>query len=143
MVANFEAGGAAINALSAHAGADLTVIPISLHEPTRNFTQEPAMTPEELTDAVRIGAAAISEEADILLLGEMGIGNTTAAAALACALFGGKAMDWVGAGTGVGCSEKARFAARVPAARAAVAARSEPAARRSDERASIDRIFRI
>ena len=94
MVANFEAGGAAINALSAHAGANLTVIPISLDEPTRNFTKKPAMTHEELTEAVRIGAAAISEEADILLLGEMGIGNTTAAAALACALFSGR--QWTG-----------------------------------------------
>ena len=71
MVANFEAGGAAINALSAHAGANLTVIPITLDEPTQNFTKKPAMTHEELTEAVRIGAAAISEDADILLLGEM------------------------------------------------------------------------
>ena len=118
MVANFEAGGAAINALSAHAGANLTVIPISLDEPTQNFTKKPAMTHEELTEAVRIGAAAISEEADILLLGEMGIGNTTAAAALACALFGGKAMDWVGAGTGVGTDGLRRKSDAVEAAQA-------------------------
>jgi len=118
MVANFEAGGAAINALSAYADADLTVIPISLEEPTKNFIQEPAMTHEELADAMGIGAAAIPDDADILLLGEMGIGNTTAAAALACALFGGQASDWVGIGTGVDAAGLKRKSEAVERARA-------------------------
>jgi nicotinate-nucleotide--dimethylbenzimidazole phosphoribosyltransferase len=101
MVANFRSGGAAINQLAAAAGAVLSVIDIELDRPTADFTAAAAMTPRELSEALDIGIAAVPGAADILLLGEMGIGNTTAAAALAQALFGGTADDWVGAGTGV------------------------------------------
>ena len=101
MVANFEAGGAAINALCNDIGARLSVIPIILDRPTADFTQAPAMTKAEFDVAVTIGRDAVPRDADILLLGEMGIGNTTAAAILARSLFGGKAEDWVGPGTGV------------------------------------------
>jgi nicotinate-nucleotide--dimethylbenzimidazole phosphoribosyltransferase len=100
MVANFEAGGAAINQLCRANGADLTVIPLDLDRPTRDFTRGPAMDVEETLAAMNSGAAAVDETADILLLGEMGIGNSTVAAALACACFGGAPADWVGAGTG-------------------------------------------
>jgi nicotinate-nucleotide--dimethylbenzimidazole phosphoribosyltransferase len=100
MVANFEAGGAAINQLCRANGADLTVIPLDLDRPTQDFTQAPAMTEAETLAAIRTGAEAVDENADILLLGEMGIGNSTIAAALACAAFGGAPSDWVGAGTG-------------------------------------------
>ena len=101
MVANFRAGGAAINQLAASAGAELSVIDIELDRPTADFTVEPAMTPGDFARALDIGVAAVPEAADVVLLGEMGIGNTTAAAALARALFGGEAGDWVGAGTGM------------------------------------------
>ena len=100
MVANFEAGGAAINQLCRANGAELTVIPLDLDRPTRDFTQAPAMTEAETLAAIRTGAEAVDPKADILLLGEMGIGNSTIAAALACAAFGGEPADWVGAGTG-------------------------------------------
>lgn len=100
MVANFEAGGAAINQLCAANGAKLTVIPLDLDRPTQDFTQNPAMTEAETLAAMNQGAAAVDPDADILLLGEMGIGNSTIAAALSTALFGGDAALWVGAGTG-------------------------------------------
>lgn len=100
MVANFEAGGAAINQLCRANGAELTVIPLDLDHPTQDFTKAPAMTEAEALSALNTGAAAVDTGADILLLGEMGIGNSTIAAALACASFGGAPEDWVGAGTG-------------------------------------------
>jgi nicotinate-nucleotide--dimethylbenzimidazole phosphoribosyltransferase len=101
MVANFRAGGAAINQLAASAGAALSVVDIELERPTADFTVEAAMTSADFLSAVGAGITAVPEAADIILLGEMGIGNTTTAAALARALFGGDAGDWVGAGTGV------------------------------------------
>lgn len=100
MVANFEAGGAAINQLCAANGAKLSVISLSLDTPTQDFTQAPAMSTAETLAAINTGAAAVNPKADILLLGEMGIGNSTIAAALATACFGGDAEGWVGAGTG-------------------------------------------
>lgn len=100
MVANFEAGGAAINQLARLAGADLTVIPIALDRPTVDFTTGPAMSEAETCEAFAIGFGAIGE-ADLACIGEMGIGNTTVAAALAAALYGGSGDDWAGPGTGL------------------------------------------
>ncbi len=100
MVLNFEAGGAAINQLCRANGAELSVIPLDLDRPTEDFTKSPAMSEAETVTAINTGAAALDTDADILLLGEMGIGNSTIAAALACASFGGAPEDWVGAGTG-------------------------------------------
>jgi nicotinate-nucleotide--dimethylbenzimidazole phosphoribosyltransferase len=101
MVANFAAGGAAINQLARTADATLRVIPLSLDEPTADFTEQPAMTEREFIAAVRAGYEAVSPECDLICLGEMGIGNTTAAAAVAAALFGGGGARWAGRGTGV------------------------------------------
>jgi nicotinate-nucleotide--dimethylbenzimidazole phosphoribosyltransferase len=101
MVANFETGGAAINALAAAAGLELKVIALDLHRPTRDFTVSPAMSESECLDAVSAGAAMVEPGLDIVVLGEMGIGNSTAAAALAARSFGGSAAQWVGPGTGI------------------------------------------
>ncbi|SEL88388.1 nicotinate-nucleotide-dimethylbenzimidazole phosphoribosyltransferase [Roseivivax marinus] len=100
MVANFERGGAAINQLCRHAGATLSVVALDLDRPTRDFTTGPAMTEAECLAAMRRGAGAVDPSADVVVLGEMGIGNSTVAAALAHACFGGAAADWVGRGTG-------------------------------------------
>ena len=100
MVANFEAGGAAMNQLCALSGAELSVKPLSLDIPTQDFTQAEAMSMAELLDAMSIGAKAVDTDANILLLGEMGIGNSTISSALAASIFGGRVSDWVGAGTG-------------------------------------------
>jgi nicotinate-nucleotide--dimethylbenzimidazole phosphoribosyltransferase len=101
MVANFEAGGAAINALSRAAGLSLAVVPLDLGRPTADFTTGPAMDETECLAALNAGAAAIPAGCDLLVLGEMGIANSTAAAALAARSFGGGGADWVGPGTGV------------------------------------------
>jgi nicotinate-nucleotide--dimethylbenzimidazole phosphoribosyltransferase len=101
MVANFAAGGAAINQLARAAGANLRVIPIKLEQPTADFTIKPAMSDEDFLAAVAAGYGAVVPDSDLVILGEMGIGNTTAAAALAAALFGGGGPRWAGRGTGV------------------------------------------
>lgn len=101
MVANFAAGGAAINQLARQAGAALSVVPLEVERPTADFTQAPAMDEAEFLRAVSAGYAAIAPDADLACLGEMGIGNTTAASAVAAALFGGEPAKWVGRGTGV------------------------------------------
>ena len=101
MVANFEHGGAAINQLSKAFGADMSVVSLSLDTPTADFTTAPAMSEDEVVDALVAGWIAVKDTSDLLVVGEMGIGNTTAAAAVAAALFGGDAADWTGRGTGV------------------------------------------
>lgn len=101
MVFNFQAGGAAINQLSKAFGASMTVHALDLDQPTADFTQGPAMSEAECVAALQTGWNAVDPEADLLVTGEMGIGNTTSAAAIANALFGGEASDWVGRGTGV------------------------------------------
>ncbi|UNU44425.1 nicotinate-nucleotide--dimethylbenzimidazole phosphoribosyltransferase [Sphingopyxis sp. YF1] len=101
MVANFRAGGAAINALAAAAGLELTIVALDLDRPTADFTAAPAMSDAECLDALNAGAATVDPDLDLILLGEMGIGNSTAAAALCARSFGGDAARWVGPGTGV------------------------------------------
>ena len=118
MVANFQAGGAAINQLCRASGAELAVVALELERPTADFTQGVAMSEAEVLDAMEKGAAAVNPAADILLLGEMGIGNSTVAAALALALFGGAAADWAGPGTG---SDEAGMSRKILAIEAGVA----------------------
>jgi nicotinate-nucleotide--dimethylbenzimidazole phosphoribosyltransferase len=118
MVANFKAGGAAINQLSKCFGASMAVHAIELDRPTCDFTKTAAMTESETVEALTIGWNAVDPKADLLVVGEMGIGNTTVAAAMAHALFGGEAADWVGRGTGVsdeGLALKARVVAQAVA----------------------------
>jgi nicotinate-nucleotide--dimethylbenzimidazole phosphoribosyltransferase len=124
MVMNFQAGGAAINQLAKTFGARMDVCALELDRPTADFTAQPAMTEDDLLDAISTGWDAVDPTADLLVTGEMGIGNTTAAAALAHAICGGQPGDWVGRGTGVddaGLALKAQVVAtgvaRHPAAR--------------------------
>lgn len=101
MVMNFQHGGAAINQIARANGATLKVVPLDLDRPTHDFTAGPAMSEDDLVTALRAGWDAVDQNADLLVVGEMGIANTTAAAALACAVLGGAAADWTGRGTGV------------------------------------------
>jgi nicotinate-nucleotide--dimethylbenzimidazole phosphoribosyltransferase len=101
MVANFAHGGAAINQLARIAGAELEVIPLDLDNPTGDFTQTAAMGEAAFLAAVSAGYDAVGEDLDLVCFGEMGIGNTTPAAAISAALFGGGAQKWTGRGTGV------------------------------------------
>jgi nicotinate-nucleotide--dimethylbenzimidazole phosphoribosyltransferase len=118
MVANFENGGAAINQLCRATGAELSVVALDLDQPTGDITQGPAMSEQDTLMAMRRGAEAVEAQADVLVLGEMGIGNSTIAAALAMAGFGGGAEDWVGRGTG---SDEAGLARKTDAVARAVA----------------------
>lgn len=121
MVANFRAGGAAVNQLAEVAGARMDVHALDLDRPTADISLGPAMSEAEVIAALRAGWDAVADATDLLVVGEMGIGNTTAAAAIACALHGGGAEDWTGRGTGLddaGLSHKARIVARAVAANA-------------------------
>lgn len=115
MVTNFQHGGAAINQLCAAFGATLTVTPLSLDTPTGDFTEGPAMDEAALIEALRAGWHGLSPEADLFIAGEMGIGNTTSAAAIAAALFGGSGRDWAGRGTGIDDAGLTRKAAVIEA----------------------------
>ena len=115
MVANFQAGGAAINQLARSFGASMSVVPLDLDRPTTDFTQGPAMTEADCAAALSAGWGAVDPAADLLVVGEMGIGNTTSAAAIALALMGGTPQDWTGRGTGLddaGLARKADVVAR-------------------------------
>ncbi len=101
MVQAFIAGQAAINQLSALADADLRIYELALDQPTADFSLGPAMSEEEAVRAIAYGMMAVEEGFDCMALGEMGIANTTAAAALAAGLFGGDGAQWAGPGTGL------------------------------------------
>ena len=83
MVANFERGGAAINQLCQLAGSELKVIPLELDEPAADFTEGPSLSEPDFLKAVNAGFDAVDEGSDLVCIGEMGIGNTTAAAGVA------------------------------------------------------------
>jgi len=101
MVANFQAGGAAINQLAKTFGAKMDVVALDLDRPTADFTQGPAMSMAQCVAAFQVGWDAVDAQTDLLVTGEMGIGNTTSAAAIAAALFGGDGASWAGRGTGL------------------------------------------
>ena len=81
MVANFENGGAAINQLCRLAGADLQVVALDLDRPTADFTRGMALEVPDLVASIQTGKDAVDPKADVIILGEMGIGNSTVAAA--------------------------------------------------------------
>ncbi|MFA5900337.1 MAG: nicotinate-nucleotide--dimethylbenzimidazole phosphoribosyltransferase [Hyphomicrobium sp.] len=134
MLRNFARGGAAICVLARELDVPLEVIDVGtladgavegviadkLRCGTRDFSVEPAMTLAELEHALGAGRRgvdrAVTDGADIVILGEMGIGNTTAAAAVAGALLGARALDLVGAGTGLDQSGIAHKAQVIDAA---------------------------
>lgn len=116
MVSNFERGGAAINQLARTADAALAVVCVNDLRSTADFTAQPAMSEQAFMQAVATGYNAVPTDCDLLCLGEMGIGNTTAAAAMAAAVAGGSGTDWAGAGTGLDENGMAHKATVVQAA---------------------------
>ena len=118
MVANFIEGGAAVNQLCAVADSALKVHEMGLEEPTRDFSEAPAMDEADCAKAIAYGMMTVEDGLDVLALGEMGIANTTSAAAICHALFGGRAADWVGRGTGI---DEAGLARKAQVVKAAVA----------------------
>jgi nicotinate-nucleotide--dimethylbenzimidazole phosphoribosyltransferase len=101
MVANFSQGGAAINQICATLGLGLKVFELALELPTRDIASDAAMDEAACAATIAFGMEATAGPTDLLCLGEMGIANTTVAAAIYTALYGGAARDWVGRGTGV------------------------------------------
>ncbi len=101
MVENFGKGGAAINQLCDLANIFLSVIPIDLENPTKDFSEEMAMSEPEAISAMQLGFNSVRKDCDLLILGEMGISNTTTATALSCALFDQSIENWTGSGTGI------------------------------------------
>lgn len=110
MVANFTNGGAAISQICALHEINLRVFELALDLPTGDITQEPALDDKMCAATIAYGMEAIAGKPDLICLGEMGIGNTTVAAAVYAALYGGTGADWVGRGTGVDDAGLARKA---------------------------------
>jgi nicotinate-nucleotide--dimethylbenzimidazole phosphoribosyltransferase len=118
MVANFASGGAAINQICKTFDLGLKVFELALEKPTGDITREAALDEKACAATMAFGMEALASGADLLCLGEMGIGNTTVAAAIYHALYGGRAEDWVGRGTGVddeGLQRKAKAVAEAVA----------------------------
>ncbi len=131
MVANFLEGGAAISVLSQQLGADFAVVNMGLSTPepshpdlinaniapgTADFTQQAAMTDTELTQALDVGRQQTSTQAELFIGGEMGIGNTTSASAIYCALLDLSPEQSVGPGTGVDMAGQQRKCAAIETA---------------------------
>jgi nicotinate-nucleotide--dimethylbenzimidazole phosphoribosyltransferase len=116
MVANFTNGGAAISQICALHELNLRVFELALELPTGDITVEPAMDDKMCAATIAYGMEAVAGKPDLLCIGEMGIGNTTVAAAIYAALYGGAGADWVGRGTGVDDQGLGRKAAAVDAA---------------------------
>jgi nicotinate-nucleotide--dimethylbenzimidazole phosphoribosyltransferase len=100
MVENFAAGGAAINQICVAYDLGLKIFDLALEHPTADFTEGAALDEQACAATMAFGMESIAGGTDLLCIGEMGIGNTTVAAAMYLALYGGKAEDWVGPGTG-------------------------------------------
>ncbi|AKR54784.1 Nicotinate-nucleotide--dimethylbenzimidazole phosphoribosyltransferase [Devosia sp. H5989] len=113
MVSNFTNGGAAISQICALHEINLRVFELALDLPTGDITRANAMDDKMCAATIAYGMEAIAGKPDLLCLGEMGIGNTTVAAAIYAALYGGTGADWVGRGTGVDDQGLARKAAAV------------------------------
>lgn len=126
MVANFAAGGAAINQICTAYDLGLKVFELALDQPTPDIVAEDAFDEKACAATVAFGMEAIAGGIDLLCLGEMGIANTTIAAAIFHALYGGEARDWVGRGTGVDDAGLTRKAQAVAAAVGRIAANRDP-----------------
>lgn len=110
MVANFTNGGAAVSQICALHEINLRVFELALELPTGDITLEAALDDKMCAATIAYGMEAVAGKPDLICLGEMGIGNTTVAAAIYAALYGGTGADWVGRGTGVDDAGLARKA---------------------------------
>jgi nicotinate-nucleotide--dimethylbenzimidazole phosphoribosyltransferase len=116
MLENFAAGGAAINQICAVNGLGFKVFDLALDLPTADIAADAAMDEKTCVATMAFGMEAIAGGTDLLAVGEMGIGNTTVAAAICAGLYGGPAERWVGRGTGLDDEGLARKIATVEAA---------------------------
>jgi nicotinate-nucleotide--dimethylbenzimidazole phosphoribosyltransferase len=127
MLRALRTGKATAAVMARQLGATLEVVDVGVGRPTGNLLREPALTAERFADAWSAGLQAVaSMEADLLVLGEMGIGNTTAAAAVCAALFGGPVSRWTGRGTGVDDATLRRKRHVVRSARGRIGGEDDP-----------------
>ncbi len=118
MLETFAAGGGAINQICAANGLGFKVFDLAIDVPTGDITAGPAMSEKDAVATMAFGMEAVAGGTDLLGIGEMGIGNTTVAAAIYAALYGGEPASWVGRGTGV---DEAGLARKISAVEAALA----------------------
>lgn len=122
-----EQGAATAAVLARELGVRLEVVDVGVGRPSGNLLVEPALTPARFTECFETGRRVVSRVGgDLLVVGEMGIGNTTAAAAVCAALFGLPAEEWAGRGTGVDEDALARKTAVVEAARRRIEQETSP-----------------
>lgn len=102
MLKALREGVATASAMTQSIGAELKVVDVGVGNPTANLVRAPALTHERFSECFEAGRRAVAEfDADVLIFGEMGIGNTTSASALTAALTGSPAVDCTGRGTGI------------------------------------------
>lgn len=127
MLAAFNASKASVSALAAVAGATVTAVDVGVAKPTGNIRVEPALSQQRFDECFAIGRSTVAEiDTDLLIVGEMGIGNTTAAAAVSAALLGAEASPFVGRGTGVTNDAMGNKASVVADALARIAGQTDP-----------------
>ena len=107
------AGGAAINQVCIANDLGLKVFDLALDVATGDITEEAALDERGCAATMAFGMEAVAGGADLICLGDLGVGNSTIAAALCAALFGGAGADWVGPGSGADAAMMARKAEAV------------------------------
>ena len=118
MLRALQEGVATASVMAREVGARMRVVDVGVGRPSDNLSREPALSRSRFRECFEAGRQAVAEmDTDMLLLGEMGIGNTTSAAAVCAVLFGGLAEQWTGRGTGIDDGIFARKIEVVEAAR--------------------------
>jgi nicotinate-nucleotide--dimethylbenzimidazole phosphoribosyltransferase len=127
MFAAYNDGRSTINAFARIVGASVNAVDVGIGKPTGDIRTEAALTHDRFDEITLVAFDAVdSLDCDLLVLGEMGIGNTTPSAAIAAALAGGEAAAWVGRGTGVDDAGLARKRSAVQEAQRRIAGITDP-----------------
>lgn len=121
MLRALQSGVATASVMAREVGAQLSVVDVGIGRPSANLLLEPALSADRFREVFEAGRSAVAGvKTDLLVLGEIGIGNTTAAAAVCATLYGGRVSEWTGRGTGVDDARLRRKQAVVEAARARI-----------------------
>jgi nicotinate-nucleotide--dimethylbenzimidazole phosphoribosyltransferase len=127
MLAAYREGRSTITAFARHAGAVVEAVDVGVGRPTADIRYEAALSRTRFDEVVATAVAAVDAlDTDLLVLGEMGIGNTTPSAAVAAALAGGETAAWVGRGTGIDDESLARKRVAVQEAVRRIAGVTDP-----------------
>jgi len=127
MLRALRSGAATASVMARTLGVDLSIVDVGVGRPSADLLHEPALTEARFRRCFEAGRRAVRKlDTDLLVLGEMGIGNTTAAAAVCASLFGGPAEEWTGRGTGIDEAGFARKVSVVDAARQRAGEQTEP-----------------